>query len=114
MVGLISVVNKFIHTVSDNDILIHRGTALGNPFRINDQNCITGHGIFDREGVIQAYKDWMAYQLTGFQNPVVVAALDEIAFRILDGRDVNLVCFCKPKACHGDYIKELIEDKLNG
>jgi len=26
--------------------------------------------------------------------------------------DVNLVCFCKPKACHGDIIKKLIEEKL--
>jgi len=29
--------------------------------------------------------------------------------RIYNLKEVNLVCFCKPKSCHGDIIKEIIE-----
>ena len=31
---------------------------------------------------------------------------------VLSG-DVNLVCFCKPKSCHGDIIKMIIENKID-
>jgi tryptophan synthase alpha subunit len=28
---------------------------------------------------------------------------------LAEKQDVNLVCFCAPKSCHGDIIKEIIE-----
>ena len=27
-------------------------------------------------------------------------------------KEINLVCFCSPKCCHGDIIKEIIDTKL--
>lgn len=29
--------------------------------------------------------------------------------RVLNGEIIYLGCFCKPKACHGDVIKEYID-----
>ena len=35
---------------------------------------------------------------------------NEIVLKL--GEDINLVCFCKPKACHGDVIKEYILNNI--
>lgn len=32
---------------------------------------------------------------------------------ILELYDKELGCWCKPEACHGDVLKELLEEKLN-
>jgi len=37
-------------------------------------------------------------------------AIEELAYRVYEGEELNLVCFCAPKACHGDLIKDAIEN----
>ena len=32
----------------------------------------------------------------------------EVVDLYLEGKDIELQCSCKPKACHGDVLKELI------
>jgi hypothetical protein len=39
-------------------------------------------------------------------------AFDEIYEHYKNGEDIYLQCFCKPKACHGDYIAEQLQRKL--
>ncbi len=58
----------------------------GNPFRIGPDG--------DRAAVIAKYERWLADQHH------LLRALDE-----LRGRD--LVCFCAPRACHGDLLLRL-------
>ena len=78
------VVNKYRDSY---DVYIGRGSKWGNPFRIGD------HG--DREDVIEQYREWIQTQ------PILLNSLEEL-------RNKRLGCFCKPKACHGDVLLELL------
>lgn len=88
------VVNKYNHIPTNKDIYIGRGSIFGNPFVINNHS--------NRQEVINKYKIYLKENIL-LQN----------AIKKLD-KDSILVCFCKPKDCHGDIIKEYYESiKLN-
>jgi len=70
------------------DIYIGRPSIWGNPFKIG----IDG----TREQVIEKYRDYI------FHNPYLMRRLYEL-------RGKRLGCYCKPLACHGDVLVELIE-----
>jgi hypothetical protein len=72
---------------SSDEVYIGRGSKWGNPFKIGE------HGT--REEVIDKYKTYLAEKYD------LLESLHE-----LDGK--TLVCYCKPKACHGDVLVELI------
>lgn len=80
------VLNKYRHGVPPGAIYIGRGGPWGNPFIIGRDG--------DRLEVIALYKAWLLRQ------PHLLERLHE-----LRGRD--LVCWCKPAACHGDTLLEL-------
>jgi hypothetical protein len=67
-------------------VYIGRGSKWGNPFRMGPDG--------DRATVIAKYGRWLEEQHH------LLRALDE-----LRGRD--LVCFCVPRACHGDCLLRL-------
>lgn len=108
----IEVVNRYHGHEPDgqNNIAIYRGKPLGNPYRIGDYSTFLKKTV-TREDAIEAYKIWFDYQVQ-LGNISVQAALDEIAHKHLDGHEVKLICYCKPKHCHGDIIKQFIEDRL--
>jgi hypothetical protein len=80
------VLNKHTTGVPAGAVYIGRGSKWGNPFRIGPDG--------DRTAVIETHERWLAdrYHL--------LRALDD-----LRGRD--LVCFCAPRACHGDLLRRL-------
>jgi hypothetical protein len=73
------------------DIYIGRPSPWGNPFRIG----IDG----DRKTVIRKYKQWLLAQ----------PELIERAKKELKGK--RLACWCKPSACHGDVLAEIVNGK---
>jgi len=79
---------------------IGRPNPLGNPFVIGRDGT--------REKVIALYHNW----LTDLWNIGDNNAQRIELFRLADIakiRDLYLVCWCAPKACHGDIIKQFIE-----
>lgn len=76
------------------DVYIGRGSLLGNPFPIDDSK---GH---TRKIVIAWYKIWLWERIKDG-----TITLDYL--RSLDGK--RLGCYCAPKACHGDIIKDAVE-----
>ncbi|MFS0885324.1 DUF4326 domain-containing protein [Aeromicrobium sp. 179-A 4D2 NHS] len=82
--------NKYHRTAGPDAVYIGRGSPWGNPFVIG----VDG----DRDTVIRAYRLWLETQ----------PELMERMRRELRGKD--LVCFCKPAACHGDIILEIAND----
>jgi hypothetical protein len=80
------VLNKHHAGVPSGAVYIGRGSKWGNPFRIGPDG--------DRAAVIAKFERWLADQHH------LLRALDE-----LRGRD--LVCFCAPRACHGDLLLRL-------
>lgn len=73
------VLNKYHGNIPANAKYIGRGSPYGNPFVIGKDGT--------REEVIERF------------DKEILPTLDVEALR---GHD--LVCFCKPKACHGDAI----------
>lgn len=78
--------------------------ALGNPFGVKP------HGPYTREESIAKYEVWLEAKILRHDN-AVCGALNTIWKAAQQGR-VELECFCVPKACHGDVVKRLIEEKL--
>uniref|UniRef100_A0AB39ACN6 NrdA-like ribonucleotide reductase n=1 Tax=Erwinia phage Fifi051 TaxID=3238787 RepID=A0AB39ACN6_9CAUD len=103
------IINKHHQKVglSERHHYIGRPSALGNPFEINH--------ICDRIDVINAFEPWLKRKVLE-KDIVVIAALDKIAEQVLDGTGlpVYLVCFCSPKPCHGDVIKQFIIRAIEG
>ncbi len=111
---MITVVNKYREP---NHIYCGRGTALGNPFVMKNDN--------ERDQVCDWYKEWF-YKNVDVASFLGIAEADAdydaslnpqtkmliaIYHEALQG-DVNLGCFCAPKRCHCDTIKEFIELKI--
>jgi len=74
--------------VPEGAVYIGRPTKWGNPFEIGKDGT--------REQVVEKYKMW----ITEFAPDLVAAAKLEL-------RGKDLVCWCAPKACHGDVLIEI-------
>jgi hypothetical protein len=75
------------------DVRIDRATKWGNPFLIKHES--------DRDWVCEQYEAYFPAFCKRQHISIV-----EIA------NAKRLGCWCKPKRCHGDYLKKLI-DELN-
>lgn len=100
----IKVVNKH-HKQSGE--YIGRGSPLGNPYPIDNDKGMT------RLVVIERYRQWIKAMIDS-SDPKVCNELNRLAELARQG-ELKLQCFCAPQSCHGDVIKELIEEAfLNG
>jgi hypothetical protein len=80
-------------------MLIDRTTKWGNPFPMGFD------GVNARRRCIQQHKEWILNQ------PHLMRALPELVGQTLG-------CWCKPEACHGDTLQDLvirylIDDEIN-
>lgn len=86
--------------VPDNAVYIGRANAKlklpnsgwGNPFVLKNES--------EREAVVETYRQWLDKQVS--TGAITVEKLLTLA-----GKD--LVCFCAPKACHGDVLKDKVQ-----
>jgi hypothetical protein len=74
-------------------------SPLANPYRIGKDG--------DRDEVIRKYTSWL-YKQTQSDTPAR-RELSRLARERKAGRDVRLLCFCSPKKCHGDVIREVVD-----
>ncbi len=107
--GTITVVNrKDLPERTPNTILfaIDRPNPLGNPFRIGRDGT--------RLEVIQKYKAWLHIEFCKNPHNPHLTPLDHEMMQIhkayLEWKDIQLVCNCAPAPCHGEVIKEMIEN----
>jgi hypothetical protein len=94
--NLTTVVN--IYSGKPFDVRITRGTPWGNqwshlPF------ARARHIVSSREEAIDCFEDWF------IQQPELI----EQAVKELAGK--RLGCVCKPKACHGDVIARIVNER---
>jgi hypothetical protein len=85
------VYNKHHQDAPEGAVYIGRPTKWGNPLVIGKDGT--------REEVVAKYRAFL------LAKPELV----ELAKRELVGK--NLVCFCSPKACHGDVLIEVANVK---
>jgi hypothetical protein len=110
---MIKVVNKSKHFISSKeDVYVGRGSILGNPYT-GSKDIINTKALFQcnsREEAIEKYKEYLLNEINN-KNTQICDELNRIYLKAKNG-NVNLVCYCAPLFCHGDFIKELIEIKL--
>ena len=107
---MIQVVNKYKHKSTPNDVYIGRGSPLGNPYTHLEGATEAEYKVATREEAIEKYEPWLEKAV--MNTPLVAVCIDKITQSVLEGNDINLVCFCKPQDCHGDVIKKYIERRV--
>lgn len=104
----ITVVNKH-HGVAGE--YIGRDSPLGNPFTHQPVGTHAKYVLTTREEAVANYAKWLQEQIHTMQ-PSIITELDRLADKAMR-EPINLVCFCAPKSCHGDVIKEVLIAAIN-
>jgi hypothetical protein len=94
-------IDRVVHkSKSRFDVYIGRGSKWGNPFVIGPDG--------NREQVIEKYRQYLLYNEKFGKdipdNKELLAALPELRGKVLG-------CWCRPKACHGDVLIELLQEQ---
>lgn len=79
------------------------GSALQNPFPLRQES--------DRVEVLEAFESHIKLKLRS-RDESVISALMRIVNLVISGQDVALMCWCAPKACHGNTVKRICEKKV--
>ena len=104
---MIQVVNKYKIKPSADDVYIGRGSLLGNPYTsVKDKETLAKYTCDTREDSITLYKEYLLNKIRS-RDRIVCGEIKRI-YDLHKRGNVNLVCFCKPKSCHGDIIVEVI------
>ncbi len=107
---MIKVVNKRYHKPTNNDIPIHRGFILGNPWTSKLSKTKAQYQCVTDIEAIANFREYLLEKLKS-KDIDICSEMNRI-YKMAKYGDVNLVCYCVPKCCHGDVIKEIIESKL--
>lgn len=81
-------------------VYIGRPSVLGNPFVLTNEAY--------RDEVLARYRVYFEKRLA---DPIFRDVLDGLETRARKG-DLVLGCFCAPRVCHGDVIKEYLDRKI--
>lgn len=75
------------------------GSPLGNPFPIT--------GTCNRAEVIERYRAWLEGRVAAGDEAIIheIVRIKDLSRQ----RDIRLLCWCRPKPCHGDVLKEILE-----
>jgi hypothetical protein len=107
---MINIVNKSNHIPTEYDYYIARPNILGNPFshKKSKFNCTI---VQNRELSIQNYEEWFKFKILD-KDEKFLNELKKLIDFYYKNENINLVCWCYPKKCHGEIIKKYIEGTL--
>ena len=94
--------SKVVHCKKElYDVYIGRPSKWGNPYtHKQDGKTLAKYIVKDRDTAVNAYREW----ITNGDGKHLLDDLHE-----LKGGKI-LGCWCKPQACHGDVLLELLEE----
>lgn len=82
------------------DIYIGRGSKWGNPFS-HKAGTRAKFIVSSREEAVAKFREW----ITNGEGRYLLRSIPEL-------KDKKLGCFCKPLACHGDVLVELVDSLI--
>ena len=91
----------------EREVRVHRPYLLGNPIVMKSES--------DRQEVIDKFRALLTREMTRPESPMRQEIM-RLRRHHNNGANLELICFCAPKACHAEVIKEFIEaedEKLN-
>lgn len=83
---------------------IGRPSKLGNPFPVTKTQ--------PRKEAIERYSIWL-YDALEYNDPIITKELDHLFSILIKEQSLTLLCWCYPKPCHGDIIKEVLLRKYH-
>ena len=113
---MIHVINisKEDYSFSPNYYYIGRsnlGNILGNPYsHLPSERTIALYKCSSREEAVSSYEKY--FDAMYGNNIEFTKIIDEIYEKYKNGEEVFLGCWCHPKLCHGDVIKQKLEQRL--
>ncbi len=113
---MIHVINisKEDYSFSPNYYYIGRsnlGNILGNPYSyLPSERTIALYKCSSREEAVNSYEKY--FDAMYGNNIEFTKIIDEIYEKYKNGEEVFLGCWCHPKLCHGDVIKQKLEQRL--
>ncbi len=81
---------------------VGRPSPLGNPYPLSH---------YEREESIRLYKRWLWHKII-HKDEDVIRELDRLLHVYAVDGELQLECWCAPKACHADVIKRVLIWKL--
>lgn len=108
---MIKVIHKKDTDKYDNVVYVGRGSDLGNPYTsIQGRETMAQFVVESRKESIESFKKYL-FDCIDKKEEKVCNMLNRIYIMSMKG-DVYLSCYCSPKSCHADVIKEIIESKM--
>ena len=102
MPGSIRVVNlrSYARGAAEDGVYVGRGrgSVLGNPFSVAE------HG---RQECLARYRAHLDERLADPGSPEA-REIDRLVALHLAGRDLALICWCAPRPCHGEIIRDFV------
>lgn len=83
---------------------VGRPSPLSNPFRIEGDQ--TREIVLHRYGV-------MLKRAIQKRDAQIITALQNIEAYLIEHGKCNLICYCSPKPCHADLIKQVLLNKFH-
>jgi hypothetical protein len=102
----ITVVNKRGYQSNGGiSVYIGRPSILGNPYTHLKGKTLAEYTVATRDNAVKCYTKYFIDAIKN--NKEFKAELDRIK-KLSEENDVYLVCWCAPKRCHGDIIKDYL------
>ena len=102
--------NKESH-FGENNYPIYRPNILSNPYtEINDRKTKAFFIVKSREEALKKYGDY--FDIKYGRDKIFTDTIDDIYEKFKNGETIYLECYCYPLPCHGDIIKNKIEQRL--
>lgn len=90
---------------------IYRGTVLGNPYtHIKNKNTKALFIVENKEDALKMYSKY--FDIMYGSNVRFTKAIDILYEKYKNGEDIYLECYCSPKPCHGEIIKQKLMQRL--
>lgn len=104
---MIQVLNK---KDSNDGYYIGRGSPLGNPYDFTgSKHPQVKYRVNSRKEAIEGFSSYLDKELND-GNPEICDAINELIIKHKKKENIDLLCFCSPKSCHGEVIKKKIEE----
>lgn len=108
---MIKVIHKKDTDKYENVFYIGRGSNLGNPYTsIKNRETLAEYTVDSRAESIECFRNYLNDCIER-RDERVCSTLNHI-YKLAISGEVYLACYCSPKQCHGDVIKEIIENKI--
>ena len=82
------------------DFKVDRSSTVGNPFNMKNESA--------RDKVCDQYRDWFYYAA---HNQDFFNYLNKLSEVYKQHGKINLFCWCSPKRCHAETIKEYLIER---